>query len=106
MSLEIVDLPQPEAPTNATLEPGLRLIEKFSIRGSARREYPKVTFLSSTLPESLSYPAFSSKVSSNSTSHGYSITSSTLSISVRISCNVCPAEIREFAGPVKEVKKP
>jgi CRISPR/Cas system CSM-associated protein Csm4 (group 5 of RAMP superfamily) len=37
MSLEIVDLPQPEAPTNATLEPGLRLIEKFSIRGSARR---------------------------------------------------------------------
>ena len=42
----------------------------------------------------------------NTESEGYCITSSTRSISVRISWMVCPAEMSVMAGDMNELRKP
>ena len=69
--------------------------------GGLNLAYPKVTFFNSTQPESLSKeaPGVSALTSlSDSSSMRYSMTSSIRSISVLISCTVCPAVTRSVAG--------
>ena len=54
-NFEIVDLPQPDGPTKATLLPGFNFKLKSSIKGASNFEYPKETFFSSTSPDNFLY---------------------------------------------------